>query len=164
MIKTYPDKILGQQCAPVQLGGVAFMEATTRLMNAWEILNPKPGGLSAPQVGFPYRVVLINEKGKPHIYYNPKVGYRTPMLVEGEEQCISLPGVSLKVMRPRAIVVQAHDSNLRLIRRAYQGTAARVWCHELDHLDGTLIIDKVDRDKRKEALTRLQGHDTIIVR
>jgi peptide deformylase len=105
-------------------------------------------GLAGPQVVLPYRVFVMNLKADPlekefeKIYINPVIMERKGS-VEGEEGCLSFPGLFQKVRRAREIRAQAYDLNGELVEVHACDLEARVWLHEVDHLDGDLFIDKV---------------------
>ena len=103
-------------------------------------------GLAAPQVGILKRVVVIDvsEEGtEPYILINPRIvessGEQT-----GQEGCLSLPGKSGQVTRPNYVKVVALDVNMKPIEVEGQELLARALCHELDHLDGHMYVEKVE--------------------
>lgn len=99
-------------------------------------------GLAAPQVGVLRRVVVIDVGEGLIELINPKIVY-----AKGEETtseaCLSVPGISGKVTRPEKVIVRAIDRNGYEFEMAGEGLLARAFCHEIDHLDGGLFIDKV---------------------
>jgi len=152
MIITYPNEILRRLCEPVEYGGVAATTAAERLLQAYESLPEKPLGLAAPQVGISYRVVLVRIKGRPHIYYNPRVVARGKLLAEAPEGCLSFPGLTVSVPRAAFIVLGAIDQNGKEVLQTINGQLARVFQHEIDHLNGILMIDRLPAKERKRAL------------
>jgi peptide deformylase len=76
-----------------------------------------------------------------------------------EEGCLSLPGVHVEVERPIHVRVRAQDGDGDPILLEASGLEARVVQHELDHLDGTLILDRAPRDQRKEAMRAMRERD-----
>ena len=99
-------------------------------------------GLAAPQVGILKRIVVVEtEPGEVIELINPKIiafsGEQT-----GEEGCLSVPGRSGVVTRPMHVTVRALNRNGEIFDITGSGLKARAFCHELDHLDGTLYIDK----------------------
>ncbi len=112
-------------------------------------------GLAAPQVGILKRIVVIDvtpEGNSPIVLINPVIlessGKQT-----GDEGCLSLPGKAGIVTRPNYVKVKAYDINMREV--IYEGTEllARAFCHELDHLDGHMYVEKVEgslHDTRSE--------------
>lgn len=101
-------------------------------------------GLAAPQVGVLKRIVVIDTTGEdPHILINPRIvessGEQT-----GPEGCLSLPGKSGQVTRPAYVKAMALDVNMKEFELEGTELLARAICHELDHLDGHLYVEKVE--------------------
>ena len=101
-------------------------------------------GLAAPQVGVLKRIVVIDTTGEdPHILINPRIvessGEQT-----GQEGCLSAPGKSGCVTRPNYVKAVALDINMKPIELEGTELLARAICHELDHLDGHLYVEKVE--------------------
>ena len=101
-------------------------------------------GLAAPQVGVLKRVVVIDTTGEdPHILINPRIvessGEQT-----GQEGCLSVPGKSGQVTRPNYVKVAALDVNMKAFELEGTELLARAICHEVDHLEGQLYVDKVE--------------------
>lgn len=101
-------------------------------------------GLAAPQVGVLKRIVVIDTIGEdPHILINPRIvessGEQT-----GQEGCLSVPGKSGCVTRPNYVKAVALDINMKPIELEGTELLARAICHELDHLDGHLYVEKVE--------------------
>jgi len=122
-------------------------------------------GLAAPQLGI-LRRVLVYQTGEDE----PFVALVNPRLVEtGEEQladdegCLSLGAatVIVEVERPTTIVVEATSPEGEAVRIEAEGLAARVIQHELDHLDGVLIIDRTTPEQRREALAKLRPQPVL---
>jgi len=102
-------------------------------------------GIAAPQVGILRRAVIVEpEEGKTYELVNPQI-----ISAEGEDEdsegCLSVPDVYGYVKRPTKVVVRAFDRNGRQFEMKANDFAARIVCHELDHLEGVLFIDKVTR-------------------
>ena len=105
-------------------------------------------GLAANQVDLPYRLFVTNVEGDPAIKEAERV-YINPVLSggkgqeEGDEGCLSIPGVTAPVVRSSTIKVQAYDLDGQTIDTEVEGLTARVLQHETDHLDGQLFIDRL---------------------
>ena len=101
-------------------------------------------GLAAPQVGILKRIVVIDTTGEdPILLINPRL-METSGEQEGYEGCLSVPGMSGKVTRPNYVKVLAYDENLNAFELEGTELLARAICHELDHLDGHLYVEKVE--------------------
>ena len=111
-------------------------------------------GLAAPQVGILKRIVVIDTDGTPYTMINPVIlessGSQT-----GSEGCLSVPGKAGMVTRPDYVRAEAWNENMERYEVEATGLLARAICHELDHLDGTLYIDVMDRELTPEEI---EGH------
>ena len=99
-------------------------------------------GLAAPQVGILKRIVVIDVGDGIHVLINPEFVSQSGEDIDFEG-CLSVPGIRGKVKRPAHVVVKALDRDGREIELKADGQLARALCHEIDHLDGVLFIDKV---------------------
>lgn len=100
-------------------------------------------GLAAPQVGVLKRIVVIDTGDNPLVLINPVI-LETSGEQTGDEGCLSLPGKSGKVTRPNYVKVKALDENMEEFELEATELLARAVCHECDHLDGVLYVDKVE--------------------
>jgi peptide deformylase len=126
-----------------------------------ETMYAAPGvGLAAPQIGVEQRVAVIDiAPGRPeselHVLVNPRI-VDSEGREAGEEGCLSIPGLTEKVDRPRKVTVTAQGVDGRPIELAAEGFLARAACHEIDHLDGVLFIDRLTGLRKELALRRLR--------
>ncbi|MCH5286342.1 MAG: peptide deformylase [Christensenellaceae bacterium] len=111
-------------------------------------------GLAAPQVGILRRVVVIDAGEGLFELVNPEIIERDGEQT-GREGCLSLPGRQAIVTRPRKVKVRAQDRKGEFFEFEAEGLFARAVCHELDHLDGQLYIDVMDRELTPEEI---EGH------
>lgn len=101
-------------------------------------------GLAAPQVGILKRIVVIDVTGEaPYILINPRI-VETSGEQTGQEGCLSVPGKSGQVTRPNYVKAVALDINMKPFELEGTELLARAICHELDHLDGHLYVEKVE--------------------
>jgi peptide deformylase len=142
----YPHPALRHVARPV-----ASIDKTVNLQIAamLELLYEHRGlGLAGPQVAWPFRVFVMNLKGDPNareaegVFLNPVIVERRGS-VEGEEGCLSFPGFYQKVRRAKTMRAQAYNLKGELVEVSASDLEARVWQHEVDHLDGRLFIDKI---------------------
>jgi peptide deformylase len=114
-------------------------------------------GLAATQVGVLRRLFVFepDEEG-PRVAVNPVIVERVDESETDEEGCLSLQGVRVPVERSLGVTLEAKDAQGNDVRWELDGYGARVVQHELDHLDGVLIIDRTDDEHRKEALATLR--------
>ncbi len=135
------DPVLGKKCREVE-------EMTPRLReligDMFETMYEAQGvGLAAPQVGILKRIVVIDCTGEdPITLINPRI-VETEGEQDGEEGCLSLPGKSGRVIRPRYVKVEALDIDMNPITLEGEELLARAFCHEIDHLDGHMYMEKV---------------------
>jgi len=123
-----------------------------------ETMHAAPGiGLAAPQIGLPLRLFVVDlSVGRTatdlQVFVNPEIAERDGMQLE-EEGCLSVPGFTATVLRPRRIVVRAQDRDGRT--RSVEGTSllARALQHEIDHLDGLLYLQRL-RGLQRTAIER----------
>ena len=115
-------------------------------------------GLAAPQLGISQRVLVYRVGPDAPVIglINPELEWSSPGEETLEEGCLSIPGVAVDVERPVHVRVRARDEegDERLVEAS--GLEARVIQHELDHLDGVLILDRTSRDQRREAMKALR--------
>ena len=112
-------------------------------------------GLAAPQVGILRRVVVIDVGDGLVELENPEIIERSEEIQCGREGCLSLPGRQGVVTRPMRVKVRAQDRRGVPFEMEAEGFFARAVCHELDHLDGTLYIDVMERELSEEEI---EGH------
>src|ERR687896_249494 len=140
----WPDPRLKKKSEPV----TAFDEDLRKLAaRMFDLMRECKGvGLAAPQVGVNIRLFVANPTGKPEddkVYVNPVLSDAEGD-EEGEEGCLSLPDINVKVTRPTARVrMQARDLNGEPFEQVGSGFITRIWQHENDHLNGILILDRM---------------------
>lgn len=133
------DPALRKKCRPVE-------EITPRILqlldDMHDTLEKAQGvGLAAPQVGVLRRIVIVEIEDKKYEMINPEI-IETKGKQEEIEACLSVPEKYGLVKRPQWVKVRATDRNGKVYEVSGNGLMARCFCHELDHLDGTLYIDK----------------------
>jgi len=114
-------------------------------------------GLAAPQVSRDLRIIVVDIDQNPISLVNPEILKKSRELVAGEEGCLSLPGLILKIKRPRwAVVEGCRPSDGQKIKIKAEGLLARVLQHEIEHLDGILILDRISFWQRWQAIKKLK--------
>jgi peptide deformylase len=154
-VRLYGDPVLRRQAGPVR--GVT-PEIEGWLDDMVETMHTEVGiGLAATQVGIELRMLVVDEgRGTGRAYLNPLIVEQGGEQV-GEEGCLSLPGIFADVRRAEWVVVEAMDRTSTPFRQHASGLLARVLQHEIDHLDGILFIDRLDkvtRDRLKRQIRR----------
>lgn len=154
-LRQFGDPILRSDTRPVENFGAELKAEVDRMValmrDAWGI------GLAAPQVGKAHRL-LVYQVGEqqPVALANPVIEWSSEDSEVFEEGCLSLAGVNVDVERPIYVRVRAQDIEGEEFKIEASGLEARVIQHELDHLDGVLIIDRTSKDQRREALRALR--------
>jgi len=115
-------------------------------------------GLAATQVGVLNRVLVYRVHAEDPItaLVNPVLEWTSEELETAEEGCLSLPGVHVEVERPARVRAQARDATGAEVLIEAEGLHARVIQHEIDHLDGVLILDRISREARKQAMRAMR--------
>jgi peptide deformylase len=125
-----------------------------------ETMHAAPGvGLAAPQVGEPLRIFVVDlsvgrRPGDLLVVINPELCERSGLQLE-EEGCLSVPGFSATVPRPRRVVVRGLDRQGQPVTHAGEGLLARAFQHEMDHLEGRLYLDRLGTLRRRLLLARI---------
>lgn len=141
-IREIGEEVLGKNCKMV-------MEMTPRTRELIEdmldtMYEANGVGLAAPQVGVLKRIVVIDVTGEdPYILINPRI-VETSGEQTGMEACLSVPGKTGQVTRPNYVKAVALDVNMKEFELEGTELLARAICHELDHLDGHLYVEKVE--------------------
>jgi peptide deformylase len=119
-------------------------------------------GLAATQLGVLRRMLVFQVGGEaePTVLVNPQIEWRSEDAATAEEGCLSIPGVVGDVERPLHVRVRALDVNGETLTVEASGLEARVIQHEVDHLDGVLMLDRTEKEQRKGALRALREGGT----
>jgi peptide deformylase len=153
-IRQYPDPALRMQAREVETFDAdlaRLVERMTRLM-----IDANGVGLAATQVGVLRRVFVFRPdregETEPRAVVNPRIVTRSDETELDEEGCLSLQGILVPVDRSLRVTVEGSDEAGKDVRLELEDLAARVAQHELDHLDGVLILDRTTPESRREAL------------
>ena len=143
-IVTVGDPVLTKKCRPV----VKFDDRLAQLIDDMKetMRNANGVGLAAPQVGMLRRVVVIDVRDNHGVIelVNPEI-VSTEGVQCGTEGCLSLPGEFRDIERPARVTVKAQDRFGKEFTITGEGMLARAFCHEIDHLDGVLFIDRIKK-------------------
>jgi len=168
-IDVYPTEVLRTKADPIEPGDGVRAVAHRMI----ELMRGADGiGLAAPQVGLPWRLFVahVPPPGREEpatdppswtdaaqVFLNPAIIAHADDMVAGEEGCLSLPGIQGEVRRPSAVTMRATNLEGETIELDAQGLLARCWLHEIDHLDGVLIIDKMSQISRTKNRSRIRS-------
>ncbi|MGN0729409.1 peptide deformylase [Treponema sp.] len=148
------EDVLRQKCAPVQADEIDSNLRSTLDAMFETMISADGVGLAAPQVGISKRFfVVISDDNVRRVFINPEIIKTSVENSEYEEGCLSLPGLSEKIVRPVKISVSALDENgKRFVLTDVDGLLARIIQHENDHLDGILYIDRGTEEFKNKAV------------
>jgi peptide deformylase len=154
-IRQYPDPALRMAARPVE----DFDDDLRRLADrmAQLMVDASGVGLAATQVGVLQRLFVFAPDGERVLtLVNPEIVSRSDELETEDEGCLSMQGVTVSVERPVAVRIEGLDERGKNVAYDLEGMAARIGQHELDHLDGTLILDRTTPEDRRKALAVLR--------
>jgi peptide deformylase len=155
-VRKFGDPVLKTRARPVERIDDALRDEIARM---GELMNDALGvGLAATQVGVLHRLLVyrVQQQSPVAALINPEIEWRGKEEEIAEEGCLSLPNVLVEVERPVHVRVRALNENGEPILIEASGLEARVIQHEIDHLDGVLILDRTTREQRKEAMRALR--------
>jgi peptide deformylase len=156
LVRKFGDPVLRATALPVDRFDDS-LKAEVERMGA--LMHDALGvGLAATQLGVLHRVLVYRAYADDPLtaLVNPVLEWTSEELEVGEEGCLSLPGVHVEVERPARVRVRARDEEGQEREIEAEGLEARVIQHEIDHLDGVLILDRIPREARKEAMRAMR--------
>jgi peptide deformylase len=157
-VRKFGDPVLRAKARPVEVFDDALRDEIARM---GALMHDSMGiGLAATQIGTLHRVLVyrVEHDSPVNALVNPELEWSGRENEWMEEGCLSLPGVHVDVERPVRVRVRARDADGEEILVEASGLEARVIQHEMDHLDGVLILDRTPRDQRKGAMRALREH------
>jgi peptide deformylase len=150
-LNTYPDEILACKARPADLSDAGMQQLIDDMI---ETMYESNGiGLAAPQVGVSKRLIIVDtnprsDSPSPLVLINPEIALAEG-LCDSEEGCLSVPEYIAHIKRAERVIVAALDRNGNEVRFEATGLFARALQHEIDHLDGVLIVDRLSALKRE---------------
>ncbi len=155
-VRTFGDPVLKSPATKVASFGPELEREAEQMVS---IMRDALGvGLAATQLGIMHRLVVVQAglDATPTAIVNPDLEWLSDELAIAVEGCLSLPGITVDVERPLHARVRGHDVRGESLLVEASGLEARVLQHEIDHLDGVLILDRTEREQRKGALRALR--------
>jgi peptide deformylase len=155
-IHTYPDPILKVECSPV---AVINGDTQTLIENMSEIMYKNNGiGLAAPQVGIPMRIIMfdVDKKGLT-VVINPIITLNKEEFIS-IESCLSVPWFDGKIRRKQLVHLEGIDRYEKPISIEAEGLLSACIQHEVDHLQGILLLDKASRMKKETYIRKLRKY------
>lgn len=167
-IITVPHPTLRRKARPVTDFGEELQSLIDDMV---ESMRVAPGvGLAAPQVNVPLRVIVVeygdeeNEEAPAKLYQvvNPEIAKASETLVSGTEGCLSIPGLVGDVLRADEVLVKGQSRRGQPVKIKAKGWLARIFQHEIDHLNGVLFTDKAEKIYKLEDLEDLPDEATVL--
>lgn len=168
-IEIYPTEVLRTKADEIEVNEKTRAVAGRMV----DLMKGAEGiGLAAPQVGLTWRLFVAHVpvqdedavEGEipstttvPQAFFNPEITETSGALEPYDEGCLSLPGITGEVRRPETVTMRAVDIEGNLIELRATGLLARCWQHEIDHLDGVLILDRMSQMSRLKNRSRIRA-------
>lgn len=157
-IRLFGDPVLSQRAAEITKVDGTLVRLVDDMV---ETMYEAPGlGLAAPQVGIQKRLFVydLNDGSGPKAVVNPTISEHRGEW-EFEEGCLSVPGLYFPIVRPKEVHLTGYDLDGEEISIDADELLARLFQHELDHLDGKLLLEHLDDDQRKAAMRALRNRE-----
>ncbi|HEU4493724.1 MAG TPA: peptide deformylase [Rubrobacteraceae bacterium] len=153
-VRMFGDPVLKTRAAPVE----TFDEVLAHLAEEMLItMREHEGvGLAANQVGRLKRILVAATEEEEYVIVNPLIEEVAETTEKGVEGCLSIPNIQVEVERPTSVTLSGQDATGAPLRIEASGLLARILQHEIDHLNGVLILDRTDRESRKAAMREMR--------
>ena len=153
-IRQYGDPVLRMRANEVEAFDDELARLTERMIG---VMHDADGvGLAATQVGILRRLFVFHDEDEDRVVVNPVLTVRGKETEVDEEGCLSLGPIRMPVERAVEVTLDGFDATGAPVHLELEGISARVVQHEIDHLDGKMIIDRTDPDSRREAMAQLR--------
>jgi peptide deformylase len=157
-IRTFGDPVLKSRAAPVKDFDDSLKQLAEDMLRI--MYEAEGAGLAANQIGRLKRIFVAahEDEGelREFIVVNPVIEERSEAQEKDVEGCLSIPGIGVEVERPVAVTLKGQDLSGAPMRVEAKGRLARIFQHEMDHLDGILMLDRTDRESRKSAMREMR--------
>ena len=166
-VRLYGDPSLRQHCVAVDKVGTSERVLIQSMLDT--MYEQKGIGLAAPQVGINKQIFVLDlnddqdDQSGPYAIINPKILKKSKQTSEMDEGCLSIPGVHIKIKRPKKITVEFMDHENQIVTAELDGLLAKAFQHEFDHLQGRLTVDYASQEEKvkyKNALKKLKEIST----
>lgn len=141
-IKKYPDPVLRKKAGKIEEIIPEIKKLGQDMIETMQKSDPEGVGLAGPQVGALKRIIVVLTEQGPAVFINPRILKKSRENENMEEGCLSFLGPSFKIKRAKEIELEFLDIEGKKSKIKVGGVSARIFQHEIDHLDGILIIDK----------------------
>lgn len=157
-IRTFGDPVLKSRAAPVKDFDDSLKQLAEDMLRI--MYEAEGAGLAANQIGRLRRIFVAayedEDEVREFIVVNPAIEIRSEAQEKDMEGCLSIPGIGVEVERPVAVTLIGQDLSGGPMRVEAEGRLARIFQHEMDHLDGILMLDRTDRESRKNAMREMR--------
>jgi peptide deformylase len=153
-IRMFGDPVLKTRASPVESFDGSLSNLAEDMLATMR--EHEGVGLAANQVGRLKRILVAALEEGEFVLVNPVVEEAAETTEKELEGCLSIPGIQVEVERPTAITVSGQDASGSPLKIEASGLLARILQHEIDHLDGVLILDRTDRESRKAAMREMR--------
>jgi peptide deformylase len=153
-IRTFGDPVLKTRAAPVETFDDALAHLAEEMLTTMR--EHEGVGLAANQVGRLRRILVAATEDEEYVIVNPQIVEAAQDTEKAVEGCLSIPDIQVEVERPTAVTLSGQDATGSPLRIEASGLLARIFQHELDHLNGVLILDRTDRESRKAAMREMR--------
>jgi peptide deformylase len=153
-IRMFGDPVLKTRASPVESFDGSLSNLAEEMLAT---MHEHDGvGLAANQVGRLKRILVAAVEEEEFVVVNPIIEESTGTTENDLEGCLSIPGIHVEVERPTTVTVSGQNATGAPLRIEATGLLARILQHEIDHLDGVLILDRTDRESRKAAMREIR--------
>jgi peptide deformylase len=153
-VRTFGDPALKSRASKVKDFDEPLKQLAEDMMR---VMREREGvGLAANQIGRLKRIFVAAYEEEEYVIVNPEIEERSETTAKDTEGCLSIPETRVEVERPTAVTVTGQDLSGGPVRVEAEGLLARIFQHEIDHLNGVLILDRTDRESRKNAMREIR--------
>lgn len=153
-VRTFGDPALKSRASKVKDFDEPLKQLAEDMMR---VMRERDGvGLAANQIGRLKRIFVAAYEDEEYVIVNPEIEERSETTEKDTEGCLSIPETRVEVERSTAVTVTGQDLSGVSVRVEAEGLLARIFQHEIDHLDGVLILDRTDRESRKSAMREIR--------
>ncbi len=153
-VRTFGDPVLKSRASKVKDFDEPLKQLADDMMR---VMREREGvGLAANQIGRLKRIFVAAYEDEEYVMVNPEIEERSETIEKDTEGCLSIPETRVEVERPTAVTITGQDLSGAPVRVEAEGLLARIFQHEIDHLDGVLILDRTDRESRKNAMREIR--------
>jgi peptide deformylase len=153
-IRMFGDPVLKTRASPVASFDGSLSHLAEEMLATMR--EHEGVGLAANQVGRLKRILVAAIEEEEFVLVNPVIEEGASTTEKELEGCLSIPGIQVEVERPTAVTVSGQDASGAPLKIEASGLLARILQHEIDHLDGVLILDRTDRESRKAAMREMR--------